>query len=111
MMAAEVTAEEVFEYMHKMFGDSEKIYSYTIDPKRQEILPTEERMKEILTQVENTPTSPDYPEFQKIDLDVRYDNMVTLCTEPSDTSSYVREFRFGKRGPEVKRMKTEPVTG
>ena len=50
MMIAEVTAEDVFEYMHKMFRDSEKIYSYTIDQKKKDILPSAERMKEILAQ-------------------------------------------------------------
>lgn len=109
MLAAEVTAEEVFDYMHMMFGDSEKVYSYTIDQKKKEILPSEERMREILAQIEKTPTSPDYPEFQKINLDVRYNNIVTACTEPSDTASYVREMGFGKRGPAVRRMKTRPV--
>lgn len=66
-------------------------------------------MREILAQIEKTPTSPDYPEFQKINLDVRYNNIVTACTEPSDTASYVREMGFGKRGPAVRRMKTRPV--
>ena len=109
MMIAEVTAEEVFEYMHKMFRDSEKIYSYTIDQKKKDILPSAERMKEILAQAEATSTSPEYPEFAKINLDVTYNNAVTACRNRKDDSCYIEELCAGKRGPQGKRMKVEPV--
>ena len=109
MMIAEVTAEDVFEYMHKMFRDSEKIYSYTIDQKKKDILPSAERMKEILAQAEATSTSPEYPEFAKINLDVTYNNAVTACRNRKDDSCYIEELCAGKRGPQGKRMKVEPV--
>ena len=109
MMIAEVTAEEVFEYMHKMFRDSEKIYSYTIDQKKKDILPSAERMKEILAQAEATSTSPEYPEFAKINLDVTYNNAVTACRNRKDDSCYIEDLCAGKRGPQGKRMKVEPV--
>lgn len=109
MAISEATADEVFEYMQNMFRDSEKIYSYTIDQKKQDILPSAERMQEILAKAEAEPTSPEYPEFRKVNLDVTYDHAVAVCTEPSDTAEYVIKQRFGKRGPEVKRMNVEPV--
>lgn len=109
MMIAEVTAEDVFEYMHKMFRDSEKIYSYTIDQKKKDILPSAERMKEILAQAEATSTSPEYPEFAKINLDVTYNNAVTACRNRKDDSCYIEDLCAGKRGPQGKRMKVEPV--
>lgn len=109
MMISEATAEEVFDYMHKMFKDSEKIYSYTIDQKKLDLLPSAERMQEILAEAEATPTSPDYPEFRKINLDVTYSHAVGISTEPSDKPTYIMENRFGKRGPQIKRMKVEPV--
>lgn len=109
MMIAEATAEDVFAYMHKMFKDSEKIYSYTIEQKKKDLLPSAERMKEILAQAEAAPTSPEYPEFAKINLDVTYDHMVTESRNPKDTTCYVEDLCAGKRGPQGKRMKVEPV--
>lgn len=93
MAISEATAEEVFEYIQKMFRDSEKIYSYTIDQKKQDLLPSAERMQEILTKAEAEPTTPEYPEFRKVNLDV----------------TYGKTDDFGKRGPELKRMNVEPV--
>lgn len=103
MMIAEASAEEVFDYMHKMFGDSEKIYSYTIDQKKKDLLPSAGKMQEILAQAEATPTSPDYPEFRKINLDVRYPGGMGTSTDPADTSGYVMEL------DKIKLLKVKPV--
>ncbi len=108
MMISEATAEEVFEYMLKMFRDSEKIYSYTIDQKKKDLLPSTQRMQEILAQAEATPTSPAYPEFRKINLDVTYPACLVTCTNPADTSCFVMDLG-GRKGPFIKLMKVEPV--
>ena len=108
VMVAEATAGEVSEYIRKMFADCEKIYSYTIDQDKADILPSEERMKEILAQVEATPVPPSYPEFQKIDLDVTYPSVFAMSTAPSDTASYIQKHSF-PNGAQVSRFKAEPV--
>ena len=92
MMVAEATTAEVYEYLEKMFKDSEKIYSYTIDQKKQDILPSEERMKEILAHVNAVPVQPAYPEFRKINLDAKY--------TPAERNGIA---------PQIRRMKVEPV--
>lgn len=108
MMISEATAEEVFDYMHKMFRDSEKIYSYTIDQKKKDLLPSTQRMQEILAQAEATSTSPAYPEFRKINLDVTYPACLGTSTNPADTSCFVMDLG-GRKGPCIKMMKVEPV--
>lgn len=108
MMITEATAEEVFDYMHKMFRDSEKIYSYTIGQDKKDLLPSTQRMQEILAQAEATPTSPAYPEFRKINLDVTYPAYWGTSTDPADTSRFVMNLG-GRKGPFIKMMKVEPV--
>ena len=61
-MIEEATAEEVAEYLKKMFVESEKIYSYTIDMSKTAILPSAERMQSILAEVDATSLEPEFPE-------------------------------------------------
>lgn len=108
MMTADATAEEVFGYIHQMFGDCEKIYAYTIDQKKKDMLPSADRMKEILAQVEATPLAPEYPGFRKINLDVTYPACVIRCTERKGRGPHMERQRFGN-GVEINRLNTDPV--
>ena len=92
IMVNESTSDEVYAYIEKMFKDSEKIYSYTVDQKKVNILPTAERMKEILALVNAEPVQPVYPEFRKVNLDVKF--------TPQERNGF---------GPQIRRMNVEPV--
>lgn len=103
-MIDEVTDDEVTEYLKKMFVESEKIYSYTIDMSKTSLLPSAERMQSILAEANATPVEPEFPEFRKINLDV---NIPAVCTSaldglPSAESTF-------SNGAEIHRIKSEPV--
>ena len=102
-MIEEATAEEVAEYLKKMFVESEKIYSYTIDMSKTAILPSAERMQSILAEVDATPLEPEFPEFRKINLDVDVPAAYTTGLDRLPAES-----RFGN-GAEILRIKSEPV--
>ena len=63
MMIAEATSEDVYKYVRSMFDECEKIYSYTAEKGKEHILPSYDRMKEILAEVAATSPEPRYPEF------------------------------------------------
>ena len=104
-MIAEATSEEVFSYIQKMFGESEKIYSYTTEKDKTHLIPSEDRIKEILAEAEARPVEPLYPEFQKIDLDVNPTVGQTVATEiGKDCKIWTLS-----NGAVVKRVQSDPV--
>lgn len=70
MIASEATADEVMNYIRMMLQDSEKIYSYSIEQDKTDLIPTETEIRKLLAQVEETPVEAKYPEFKKIDFSV-----------------------------------------
>ena len=106
MMTKEATAEEVYDYIKKMFGQSEKIYSYTIEQSKADRLPSAERIQEVLAKAESTPVSPEYPEFTKINIDV---DVPQLCAAPAEELPCGTYRTPIKNGPEIIRIKSEPV--
>jgi predicted Zn-dependent peptidase len=86
-----------------MFGDREKIFSYTAERGKEDLLPSYDRMKEILAEVEATPVDPSYPEFKKVNLDVAASNVYT--TGPDKIPAVET---FGN-GAQIRRLKSEPV--
>lgn len=65
-----ITRKEVVEYIHQMFGKSEKIYSYNINEKKADILPSKERMNEIIAATATEKLEPEYVQYPAIDLSV-----------------------------------------
>ncbi len=65
-----LTYEDVKGYEKLMFEDSEKIYSYCVNESKKDIIPSTEKMKEILAEVKASDLKPDYATFKKIDLTV-----------------------------------------
>lgn len=63
-----VTYDETLAYLPEMFGGNEKIYSYTVATDKTHLLPSKERMKEILAEVEKEDLEPGYLEFKKMNL-------------------------------------------
>lgn len=105
-MIAEATAEEVSSYLHKMFSESEKIYSYTTEKDKTHLIPSEERMKEILAKVEAEPVEASYPEFQKIDLSV---NPAAGSIERTAVNGRGGEIWMLNNGVQIRRVKADPV--
>ena len=103
MMIDEATPEEVFTYIEKMFKDSETIYAYTVDQKKLDILPSKERMQEILANVASTPVPAQYPEFTKINLDVEPTTFFTTGLDKIPSSA-----KLGN-GARIIRFMSEPV--
>lgn len=64
----EVTFEEAQEYLVKMFGDSEKIYAYSICDDMADKLPGKERMQEIIAVTEKEDLEPEYTVYKKLDM-------------------------------------------
>ena len=60
--------EETLAYLPGMMGGPEKIYSYTVATDKTHLLPSAERMKEILAEVENSDLEPGYQQFKKMNL-------------------------------------------
>lgn len=65
-----ITYEEAAAYIPEMFGNSEKIYSYTINVKKEDKLPSVEKMKEIIAEVLNETLEPEYITYNKVNLDI-----------------------------------------
>jgi predicted secreted protein len=106
MMTKEATAEEVYDYIKKMFGQSEKIYSYSTEKDKTHLIPSVERMKEILAKVDAMPVEASYPEFRKIDISVNPDAGRIVATEGNEKDGEVWTLSNGAR---IIRMQTEPV--
>lgn len=64
----EVTYEETLAYLPGMMGGPEKIYSYTAATDKAHLLPSKERMKEILAEVEKADLDPGYLKFKNMNL-------------------------------------------
>ena len=103
-MIEEATAEEVTCYIHKMFGESEKIYSYSTEKDKTHLIPSEKRMKEILARVEAETVEASYPEFQKIDLSVNPSAGTIVNTAGQDFNVWELS-----NGTQVRRMESESV--
>lgn len=99
MMIDEASAEDIKAFLHNMFVEAEKIYSYTIEQDKVDLLPSPERTKEIIAKVEAEPVEATFPEFKTINLDI-------------DVPQTVKEFPLEQKfanGAQIKRMKSEPV--
>jgi zinc protease len=105
-MIAEADAEEVLSYLHKMLAESEKIYSYSTEKDKTHLIPSVERMKEILAKVDAMPVEASYPEFRKIDISVNPDAGRIVATEGNEKDGEVWTLSNGAR---IRRMQTEPV--
>ncbi len=64
----ELSYEDVKGYEKGMFEDSEKIYSYCVNTDKSGIIPSSDKMKEILAGVKSSDLKQDYATFEKIDL-------------------------------------------
>lgn len=100
-MIAEATAEEVSDYIHKMFCESEKIYSYTTEKDKIHLIPSQERIREIIAQAKAGEVEARYPEFRKIDLNVNPEAGQTLSDDGKVWTL--------SNGAEVRRVQSEPV--
>ena len=103
MMIAEATSEEVEEYLHKMFEESEKVYAYTMDQAKLDLLPSKERMQEILADMESATIPAEYPEFRKINLKVDPSAVVTHYTKQ------IRPVVKLGNGATIVRFRSDPV--
>ena len=65
---SDVTYEETLAYMPEMMGGIEKVYSYTVATDKTHLLPSKERMQEVIAEVENSELEPGYIEFKKMNL-------------------------------------------
>ena len=64
----EVAYEETAKYLPEMLGCKEKIYTYTVGTDKTHLLPSVERMKEIIAEVEKEDIGPKFVEYKKMDL-------------------------------------------
>ena len=62
--------EDVLPYIGMMFMDSEKIYSYSINDSISGVLPSPERMRELVRLAGETAVERDFPESSSVSLDV-----------------------------------------
>lgn len=60
--------EEVMAYVPTMLRDCEKIFTYNVGTDKVDLLPSTERMKEIIAEVGKETLTPEFVEFQKVDL-------------------------------------------
>lgn len=65
----ELDYDFVHGYITKMFTDSEKIYSFSINSKDEYKLPSVERMKEIIEEQEKVALEPEYISYKSLELD------------------------------------------
>lgn len=105
MLVSETTDQEVMEGIRNMLVDCEKIYSYSIEEGKTDLLPTKERMQQILSEVESSPIEPDYPEFQKIDFNIDTRPGTIVKASSADRS----DFWSLSNGAEIIREKSDPV--
>ena len=103
MMISEASSEDVYAYIRSMFGDCEKIFSYTAERGKEDLLPGYDRMKEILAEVEGTAVDPRYPEFKKVNLDVAAGNAYTTRVDKLPDEETLAN------GVRIRRLKSEPV--
>lgn len=64
----EVTYEETAKYLPEMLGCKEKIYTYTVGTDKEHLLPSVERMKEIIAEVAEENIEPKFVQYKKMDL-------------------------------------------
>ena len=69
LILSELTYEDVQGYEKKMFGDSEKIYSWCMNEKEAPSIPSPERMEEIIALTKAKDIMPEYIEYGKITFD------------------------------------------
>lgn len=103
MMIAQASSEDVYKYVRSMFDECEKIYSYTAEKGKEHILPSYDRMKEILAEVAATSPEPRYPEFKKVNLGIAPSKVYT------DGSKELPSTAVLANGARIKRQKSEPV--
>ncbi len=66
---SELDYEDVKGYEKKVFGDSEVIYSYCVNDRKADIVPSQERMEHILSEVREEELRPDFLSYDKIDME------------------------------------------
>ena len=64
----EVKYEEVVKFLPEMIGCKEKIYTYTVGTDKTHLLPSVERMKEIIAEVAEENIGPKFVEYKKMDI-------------------------------------------
>ena len=62
--------EETHAYLSSMFGESEQIFSYNIGEDKKNLIPSAERMKEIIAAIDTEVLEPKFMTYSKIDLDI-----------------------------------------
>lgn len=107
MAIDEASAEDISACLREMFVDSGKIYSYTIEEEKKDILPSEARMRAILADVEAETLEAVYPDFRKLNLDIA--PSAGSVTKVSDGPSEGSETWMLSNGIKVVRMSSEPV--
>ena len=60
--------KEVMAYVPAMLKDCEKFYTYNVGNDKVHLLPSTERMKEIIAEVQTEKLAPEFVEFKKVDL-------------------------------------------
>lgn len=64
-----LTFEEIQAYLHRMFGDSEKIYSFSLNSAETDLLPSKERLLQLMAEVGEERLEPHFPEYKSLDMD------------------------------------------
>ena len=65
-----ITYEDALAYLPEMLQNCEKIYSYNTGTDKESILPSTERMKEIIAEASKETLEPDFISYKKVNLDI-----------------------------------------
>ena len=79
---AELDYDHVRGYEQKMFWDSEKIYSWCMNGSEAELIPSPERMQEIIARTAASDIRPEYLEYEKIDFGFGPESGTIMKTAP-----------------------------
>ena len=79
-----ISAEEVNAYIRKMFVESERIYSYSINESKAELIPDKQRMLAVIDSVDRSDIKPEYMNFKQIDLKVADGRDCRIVRESKD---------------------------
>lgn len=108
MILADMTMEDVKGYERKMFGDSEKIYSWCMNESEEDLIPTPDRMREIIARTVASDIRPEYLEFEKIDFG--FDPVPGAISEISPVKGTSSELWTLSNGVRVIWTPSEPVS-
>ncbi len=103
----EVTYDEAQSYVEKMFGESEKIYSCSINDSKIEKLPSKERIIEIMEETGKEVVDPEFITYEKLDLST--DPEAGTITKTGKIKGYEGEIWTLSNGAKVYWIPSAPV--